>query len=328
MHKIKSSEITPEHLYATRRNFIKNSIWAFGAAASAAALAACGASGQAQPAATPAASESASTPAAEASYASGVAELQKELTPLESIANYNNYYEFSTDKEAVAGLAANFKTTPWKVEVGGLVNKPMTLDIDDLRTKFTQEERIYRLRCVEGWSMVVPWTGFPLAQLLKQVEPKANAKFVSFISLNDPGQMPGQNDIFSGFQWPYAEALRLDEAMNDLTLLVTGLYGKALPNQNGAPLRLAVPWKYGFKSAKAIVKIELTEEQPKTFWTIANPAEYGFYANVNPDVPHPRWTQSSERRIGETSRRRTLLFNGYADQVAALYKDLDLKANP
>ena len=292
--------------------------------ATAAALAACGGSGQAEPAAT----SGSSAPVAEASYASGVPELQKELTSLKSITNYNNYYEFSSDKEDVASLAANFKTTPWKVEVGGLVNKPMTFDIDDLRTKFTQEERIYRLRCVEGWSMVVPWTGFPLSQLLKQVEPKSNAKFVSFISLNDPGQMPGQNDIFSGFQWPYAEALRLDEAMNDLTMLVTGLYGKPLPNQDGAPLRLAVPWKYGFKSAKAIVKIELTEAQPKTFWTIANPAEYGFYANVNPNVPHPRWTQASERRIGETTRRPTLMFNGYADQVAALYKDLDLKANP
>jgi sulfoxide reductase catalytic subunit YedY len=253
-------------------------------------------------------------------------ELGNAVTPFEAITTYNNYYEFSSDKEAVAGLAANFKTDGWKVEVGGLVNKPMTFSMDDLTKKFAQEERVYRLRCVEGWSMVIPWTGFAVASLLKAVEPKSNAKFVRFVSLDDSKQYPGQNDIFS-FTWPYAEALRLDEAMNDLAFMVTGLYGKPLPNQSGAPLRLAVPWKYGFKSAKAIVKIELVEEQPKTFWTLANAAEYGFYANVNPAVPHPRWTQATERRIGESGRRKTLPFNGYAEQVAKLYDGMDLVAN-
>lgn len=338
-NRIPASEITPEHVYYSRRKFIKLGLWAF---AGAATLAACsGGSGvngsetdeQTEPvapasdsakAATDVAAKPQITPAT--TTTKDTDELGNKLNTFEQITSYNNYYEFSSDKEAVAALSANFKSSPWQVEVGGLVNKPKTYDIDDLRTKFPQEERIYRLRCVEGWSMVIPWLGFPLHKLLKEVEPMSSAKFVRFISLNDPKQFPGQNDIFS-FQWPYTEALRMDEAMHDLTLLVTGLYGKPLPNPNGAPLRLAVPWKYGFKSAKAIVKIELVEEQPKTFWTIANPAEYGFYANVNPAVPHPRWTQATERRIGETGRRRTLPFNGYADQVAALYDGIDLAVN-
>lgn len=336
---IKASEITPEHVYFSRREFIKLGIWAF---AGAVTLAACGDSNVNRPEADEQTESTAPTSGlAQATTGRDAApqitptaiatpkdtdELGNKLNTFQQITTYNNYYEFSSDKEAVAGLAANFKSSPWQVEVGGLVHRPRTYDIDDLRTKFPQEERIYRLRCVEGWSMVIPWLGFPLCKLLEEVEPTSNAKFVRFVSLDDPQQYPGQNDIFS-FQWPYTEALRLDEAMHDLTLLVTGLYGKPLPNQNGAPLRLAVPWKYGFKSAKAIVKIELVETQPTTFWTIANPAEYGFYANVNPDVPHPRWTQATERRIGEAGRRRTLPFNGYAEQVAHLYAGMDLAVN-
>ncbi len=332
---IEEREVTPECVYRSRRRFVKLGLWAF---ASAAALAACGGGSVNEPEADEQiepmapvgdAAEIADAPEVTPSSIVMLAdadELGNKLNTFEQITAYNNYYEFSSDKEAVAELAANFKSSPWQVEVGGLVNRPKTYDMDDLRTKFPQEERIYRLRCVEGWSMVIPWMGFPLHKLLKEVEPASNAKFVRFISLDDPRQYPGQNDIFS-FQWPYTEALRLDEAMHDLTLLVTGLYGKSLPNQNGAPLRLAVPWKYGFKSAKAIVKIELVEAQPATFWTIANPAEYGFYANVNPAVPHPRWTQATERRIGEAGRRRTLPFNGYAEQVAHLYDGMDLAVN-
>ena len=238
---------------------------------------------------------------------------------------YNNYYEFTTDKEGVAALAKNFKTTPWTVAVGGLVNKPKTYAIEDLLKQFPQEERIYRLRCVEGWSMVIPWTGFPLAKLLKEVEPTAQAKYVRFETVMRPEEMPGQQSGW--YTWPYVEGLRLDEAMNDLALLVTGVYGKPALPQNGAPLRLSVPWKYGFKSIKSIVKIDLVEEQPTSLWMNAAPNEYGFYANVNPDVPHPRWSQSTERRIGEFSRRKTLPFNGYAEQVAHLYAGMDLRAN-
>ncbi|MCL6510069.1 MAG: protein-methionine-sulfoxide reductase catalytic subunit MsrP [Anaerolineae bacterium] len=330
---IREDEVTPEHVYHSRRDFIRLGVWAF---AGAAALAACGvnngsqANQRVEPTAvqkSPAVDATTSAPAAVAPAGPGdTDELGNKLNTFEQITTYNNYYEFTSDKEQVAVLSKDFKSSPWKVEVAGLVGKPMTYDMDDLRTRFPQEERIYRLRCVEGWSMVIPWTGFPLHRLLNEVGPKSNARFVRFVSLDDPKQFPGQNDIFS-FQWPYTEALRMDEAMHDLTLLVTGLYGKPLPNPNGAPLRLAVPWKYGFKSAKAIVKIELVEEQPTTFWTIANPAEYGFYANVNPAVPHPRWTQATERRIGETGRRRTLPFNGYAEQVAALYHGMDLAVN-
>ena len=246
-------------------------------------------------------------------------------TPYETITTYNNYYEFSTDKEAVAPLSKGFVTSPWTVAVGGLVNKPKTYGVEELLAKFTQEERIYRLRCVEGWSMVIPWQGFPLADLLREVEPMSGAKYVRFETLYDPKQMPGQNS--RGYRWPYAEGLRLDEAMHPLTILSTGLYGKTLLPQNGAPIRLVVPWKYGFKSIKAIVKIELVEEQPISLWMAAAPNEYGFYSNVNPDVPHPRWSQATERRIGELSRRETLPFNGYAEAVAQLYTGMDLKAN-
>ncbi len=225
----------------------------------------------------------------------------------------------------MASLSANFKASPWKVEVGGLVKNPKIYDIDDLRKNFTQEERIYRHRCVEAWSMVMPWIGFPLAELLAEVEPTAEAKFVRFETLYDSKQFPGQNDGY--YTWPYAEGLRLDEAMNDLALLVTGLYGKDLPPQDGAPLRLAVPWKYGFKSIKSIVKIDLVDVMPVSLWMAAAPNEYGFYANVNPAVDHPRWSQATERRIGELSRRKTLMFNGYAEQVTHLYDGMDLRLN-
>ncbi len=252
-------------------------------------------------------------------------ELGDALTSFEAITNYNNYYEFSTDKEAVARLAKDFPTSPWTVTVGGMVSNPKTYGIEDLLKKFTQEERIYRLRCVEAWSMVIPWQGFRLADLLAEVEPTSGAQYVRFESIYKPEAMPGQKDPW--YAWPYVEGLRLDEAMHDLTLLATGLYGQPLPKQDGAPLRLVAPWKYGFKSIKAIVKIDLVAEQPTSLWMSAAPHEYGFYANVNPDVPHPRWTQSSERRIGERGRRKTLPFNGYADEVAPLYAGMDLRVN-
>jgi sulfoxide reductase catalytic subunit YedY len=252
-------------------------------------------------------------------------ELGAALTPFDAVTHYNNYYEFSEGKEAVADLASNFKTRPWTVEVSGLVNKPHTYAIDELLTRFPIEERVYRLRCVEAWSMVIPWRGFPLNKLLNEVEPTSAAKYVHFVSILDRKDMPGQSSPF--YVWPYSEGLRLDEAMHNLTLVATGLYGKDLLPQNGAPLRVVVPWKYGFKSAKALVKIELVADQPPTLWSTAAPNEYGFYSNVNPDVPHPRWSQASERRIGESARRPTLMFNGYADQVAALYTGMDLRAN-
>jgi sulfoxide reductase catalytic subunit YedY len=225
----------------------------------------------------------------------------------------------------VASLAQGFKPSPWAVEVYGLVNKPKTYGMEDLLKNFTQEERIYRLRCVEAWSMVIPWTGFPLASILKEVEPTSAAKFVRFESVDRPDEMPGLS--MSGYSWPYQEGLRLDEAMHDLTILATGLYGEPMPNQNGAPIRVVVPWKYGFKSIKSIIKIELVAESPSTLWNDANPREYGFYSNVNPDRPHPRWSQASERRIGELGRRETLPFNGYGAQVAHLYDGMDLLEN-
>jgi sulfoxide reductase catalytic subunit YedY len=222
-------------------------------------------------------------------------------------------------------VARGFKPEPWSVAVGGLVARPQTFSVGDLVGMFPPEERVYRLRCVEGWSMVIPWQGFPLKKLLEAVEPTSGAQYVRFETVKRPEEMPGQKSPF--YAWPYVEGLRLDEAMNDLALLVTGLYGKPLPGQNGAPIRLAVPWKYGFKSVKSIVKIDLVDRQPTSLWMSAAPDEYGFYANVNPDVPHPRWSQSTERRIGEVRRRRTLPFNGYAEQVAALYGGMDLRKN-
>jgi sulfoxide reductase catalytic subunit YedY len=294
---ILSSEITPKETFLSRRDFMK----AVGIVGAGALLAAC---------APNVSTEATSAP------------LEDVPNSFEDITNYNNYYEFSTDKQAVASLSKDFKTRPWTVEVTGLVNNPKTYAIEDLLKKFPQEERIYRLRCVEAWSMVIPWMGFPLAKLLAEVEPTADAKFVRFEAIYRPEEMPGLKSPF--YDWPYQEGLRLDEAMNDLTLLATGLYGEQLPNQSGAPLRLVVPWKYGFKSIKGIVKIELTDTQPATLWSTASPNEYGFYSNVNPDVSHPRWSQSSERRIGELTRRPTLMFNGYEEQVAYLYEGMDL----
>ena len=306
---IKSSEITPYSQYLSRRDFLK----AAGIVTGTALLAAC----------APKVAETA-VPAGDAPVVSSglTDELGDPANSFEDITNYNNFYEFTTDKEGVAKLAPQFDPSPWEVEVYGLVNKPTTFGMEDLLSKFAQEERIYRLRCVEAWSMVIPWTGFTLASLLKEVEPTSDAKYVRFETVYRPDEMPGQKSPF--YPWPYQEGLRLDEAMNDLTLLATGLYGQPMPNANGAPIRLVVPWKYGFKSIKSIVKIELVAEQPTTLWGMVGPNEYGFYSNVNPDHPHPRWSQATERRIGELGRRPTLLFNGYAEQVAHLYEGMDL----
>jgi len=305
----KASEITPEWLYLSRRKFMKLAA-TMGIAA---ALAACM---PVQPSSVPTQqgnnSPDSPTP------------LPDTPNTYEQITQYNNYYEFDMEKETIADLAKDFPTSPWQVQVYGLVNKPKTYAMEDL-LKFPQEDRTYRLRCVEGWSMVIPWTGFPLSLLLNEVEPTGDAKFVRFETIFAPDKMPGQKSA-TFFSWPYQEGLRLDEAMHNLTILATGLYGKPLPPQDGAPLRLVVPWKYGFKSIKAIVKIELVQEQPATFWSTTSPDEYGFYANVNPRVPHPRWSQASERRIGELNRRPTLLFNGYSE-VASLYIGMDLKTN-
>jgi methionine sulfoxide reductase catalytic subunit len=251
-------------------------------------------------------------------------------TKVEAATTYNNFYEFGVNKDDPARLGHTLRPRPWTVQVDGLVNKPKTFDIDELMRLFPLEERVYALRCVEAWSMVIPWIGFSLASLLKRVEPNGQAKYVEFTTLLDPNQFPAQKPGFFGFSsldWPYVEGLRLDEAMHPLTLLTVGMYGKVLPNQNGAPVRVVVPWKYGFKSAKSIVRIRLVSEQPKTAWEKAAPQEYGFYSNVNPAVSHPRWSQADERRIGEFRRRPTLPFNGYADQVASLYTGMDLKKN-
>lgn len=247
----------------------------------------------------------------------------EKLTRLYDITHYNNYYEFSTNKEAVAHLAEGFTTHPWTLHLEGEVEKPLVLDIDSIRSRFTQEERVYRLRCVEGWSMVIPWQGFSLCKLLSLVAPTSRAKYVEFVSVLRPDEMIGQRQ--KSLPWPYREGLRMDEAMHPLTMIATGLYGKDMPPQNGAPLRLVVPWKYGFKSAKAITHIYLREKPPATSWNLAASSEYGFYANVNPAVSHPRWSQARENRIGELSKRHTLPFNGYADQVAHLYSGMDLK---
>ena len=253
-------------------------------------------------------------------------------TPEEKVTGYNNFYEFGLDKADPAANAGSLKTNPWTLKIDGEVAKPLTLDYDDLTNRFPLEERIYRMRCVEAWSMVVPWIGFPLHKLLALVEPTSNAKYVAFQTLYAPDIMPGQKDRFigGGLDYPYVEGLRIDEAMHPLTLLTVGVYGKALPPQNGAPIRLTVPWKYGFKGIKSIVSIKLTRERPPTTWNLAAPDEYGFYANVNPHVDHPRWSQATERLIGsggalDVKRQPTLLFNGYADQVASLYRGLDLK---
>jgi sulfoxide reductase catalytic subunit YedY len=254
--------------------------------------------------------------------------LMEPLTPIEDVTGYNNFYEFGTDKADPARRApGRLKTSPWTVQITGLVQKPFTLDLDDLLKLAPLEERVYRLRCVEGWSMVIPWVGYSLSHLIQRARPLGSAKFVSFVTLADPAQMPGLSSPV--LDWPYREGLRMDEARHPLTLLSLGLYGQTLPAQNGAPVRLVVPWKYGFKSAKSIVRIEFLEQEPKTSWMLAAPQEYGFYSNVNPSVPHPRWSQASERRIGEgglfSPRRATLPFNGYADQVEGLYRGMDLR---
>ena len=248
--------------------------------------------------------------------------VNESLTPFEAITNYNNFYEFSTDKGGVAPAAQGFVTQPWSVPVDGLVNKPKTFDLNEL-LKFPLEERVYRLRCVEGWSMVIPWIGFPLARLLELVEPTSAAKYVAFQTLFDPKRMPNQQT--GVLDWPYVEGLRLDEAMHPLTILATGLYGEKLPPQDGAPIRLVVPWKYGFKSIKSVVKISLVANEPPTTWNLQAPGEYGFYSNVNPNVAHPRWSQARERRIGDYRTRETLMFNGYEGQVGHLYAGMDLQ---
>lgn len=333
MTKISPSEITPEHLFLSRRKFM---VGAGSLAVGALALTACRsmeapAAGAAAPAGV-AAPETvlAELPAALAHaepYASQATdELGDPLNPYNHITNYNNYYEFSLEKEQVAPLSKDFTVLPWNIEITGLVNKPQTIAYEDILKNFTQEERIYRLRCVEAWSMVVPWVGFPVGELLKLVEPKAEAKFVKFISILRPEEMPGQQG--RGYiEWPYVEGLRIDEAMNPLAIFATGMYGKPLVPANGAPFRLVVPWKYGFKSGKGIVKIELTDTMPVSTWMKAASNEYGFYANVNPEVSHPRWSQATERRIGESGRRDTLKFNGYADEVTALYEGMNLQEN-
>lgn len=290
---IPSSEITPEGLYQNRRTFIGTAgALALGALVAPANM--------------------------------GAAERQKDdITPEKDATTYNNFYEFGTSKEDPAENAKDFRTTPWTVNVEGLVKNPRPYDINELLGRLTVYDRTYRMRCVEAWSMVIPWQGIQLRDLINRLEPLPSAKFIEFTTLLDPRCMPGQR---SGvLPWPYKEALRMDEAMHPLTLFATGMYGKPLPNQNGAPLRLVVPWKYGFKGIKSIVKIRFTEAMPNTTWSDANPREYGFYANVNPAVDHPRWSQAKERRIGEFLKRNTLPFNGYADQVASLYAGMDLR---
>lgn len=325
-----SSEITPEALWLRRREFIRNATLSTATATAVGGGLLWLAGGrrtkrrETLPGSTPeAASEP--TPSSLVAASSSPFSTTEPQTRWESVTTYNNYYEFGTDKSDPAENAGTLRPRPWTVAIDGEVARPQTLDIDRILTAFPQEERVYRMRCVEAWSMVIPWTGIPLAALLQHVEPTSKAKYVAFTTLLDPEQMPGQRR--SVLHWPYVEGLRLDEAMHPLAILATGVYGKPLPNQNGAPLRLVVPWKYGFKGIKAIVKITLTAQQPRTTWNEAGPDEYGFYANVNPAVDHPRWSQASERRIGELRRRPTLPFNGYAEQVASLYTGMDLRKN-
>ena len=314
--KIPSSQITPEETFLNRRFFLKSSIWAGSTLATAGLYKAFSVKQEKQVERAAIATTTTSDGVATALLPGEKANTLKEIS------SYNNYYEFSTDKSSVARAAKNFVTNPWSVQVNGLVNKPRTFDLSDL-LKLEQVERVYRFRCVEGWSMVIPWVGFPLSKLLALVEPKSEAKYVAFETYYDVAQMPDSGS--AGIDLPYVEGLRLDEAMHPLTLMATGLYGKALPNQNGAPLRLVVPWKYGFKSIKSVVRITLSSAQPATTWNIANPGEYGFFSNVNPKVNHPRWSQAHERRIGELGSRETLMFNGYGDQVASLYAGMDLR---
>jgi len=316
-----SSEITPEAAYADRRRFLKNAaLFAATAAGSGAGL--LWLTGGLKPGsrATPRTARAAGKPPAEAPGSPyDTAEPQ---TPFDAVTTYNNFYEFGSNKDDPSRLAGSLRTRPWTVAVDGEVRRSQTFDVDALLSAFPSQDRVYRMRCVEAWSMVIPWQGFPLGDLLRRAEPTSNAKFVAFTTLLDPKQMPGQRRGY--LEWPYVEGLRLDEALHPLTILASGLYGRPLPNQDGAPLRLVVPWKYGFKGIKSIVRVTLTRDQPPTTWNLAWPAAYGFYANVNPNVDHPRWSQATERRIGELSRRPTLPFNGYAEQVAGLYAGMDL----
>ncbi|HSW51666.1 MAG TPA: protein-methionine-sulfoxide reductase catalytic subunit MsrP, partial [Sulfuricaulis sp.] len=311
---IKPGEITPKDVYLNRRRFLRE----------AAAVAAAGASAALLPSVTQAGQKIPNV--RKSTLSTG-----EKPTSVQDITSYNNFYEFGTDKKDPARNAQNFRTFPWSVAIEGEVKKPAVYQLEDFFKYFPLEERIYRLRCVEAWSMVVPWVGFPLHDLIRRLEPTSRAKYVEFTTLHDPAQMPGQKPgLFgAGLDWPYVEGLRLDEAMHPLTILAVGLYGEIMPNQNGAPIRLVVPWKYGFKSIKSIVKIRFVEKQPLTTWVKAGPSEYGFYSNVNSTVDHPRWSQAAERRIGEDSlfspKRKTLMFNGYAEQVASLYAGMDLK---
>jgi methionine sulfoxide reductase catalytic subunit len=311
---IHSSEITPRSLYLNRRQFLAGVTIAGATAATG-----FGAGEIVSP----------STTALAGNKIDGITKsplsTTEAITPYRDVTNYNNYYEFSTDKEGPAKLAKDFRTRPWKVKIEGQVEKKQELDVETIIKMAAPEERIYRHRCVEGWSIVVPWVGFSLSELIKRVNPTSKAKFVEFTTLLDPGQMPGQQRQV--LEWPYIEGLRMDEAMHPLTLLCFGMYGEDLPNQDGAPIRIVVPWKYGFKSAKAIVRIHFTDKQPLNTWNVSAPTEYGFYSNVNPNVDHPRWSQAKERRLGEFFKRPTLMFNGYGDQVASLYSGMDLKKN-
>ena len=313
---IPSSEITPKTNYLNRRTFLAGATIAGAAAVTAVAFRDLG---------------DLVTPSLTAQANAKIDGLQKspfstteKETPYKDVTNYNNFYEFSTDKYEPAGLAKNFKTRPWTVTIDGLVKKKQVLDVDTIIKMAAPEERIYRHRCVEGWSIVVPWVGFSLSELIKRADPLPKAKYVEFTTLYDPEQMPGQRT--GVLQWPYVEGLRMDEAMHPLALLCFGMYGEVLPNQDGAPLRIVIPWKYGFKSAKSIVRIRFTSSQPMNTWQRAAANEYGFYSNVNPNVDHPRWSQAKERRLGEFFKRPTLMFNGY-DQVASLYSGMDLKKN-
>src|ERR1700689_1202182 len=311
---IPSSEITPQSLYLNRRKFLASAALAGAAVATGAGL------------------RELVSPSTVALAGNKIDGIQKSplsttetVTPYKDVTTYNNYYEFSTDKDGPAKLAQKFRTRPWKVKIDGLVDKKQELDIDTILKMAPPEERIYRHRCVEGWSIVVPWVGFSLSELIKRVNPTSKAKFVEFTTIFDPTQMPGQQR--NGLQVPYGEGLRMDEAMHPLALLCFGMYGEDFPNQDGAPLRIILPWKYGFKSAKAIVHIRFTDRQPVNTWNLSAPMEYGFYSNVNPNVDHPRWSQAKERRLGEFFKRPTLMFNGYSDQVASLYTGMDLKKN-
>jgi sulfoxide reductase catalytic subunit YedY len=315
---IPSSEITPRAVYEGRREFIRAA--GLGAIAGAAMIGGL-------PFTASAAQQPHKRIEKFSKSTHGVSGDER-LTPYEDVTTYNNFYEFGTSKSEPAILSKSFETRPWTVSIEGEVKRPRRIAIEDILRLAPLEERIYRMRCVEGWSMVIPWVGFPLAELIKWAEPTGKARYVEFVTLHDPGKMPGQN--LPVLDWPYVEGLRMDEAMHPLTIMAVGLYGELLPNQNGAPLRLVVPWKYGFKGIKSIVKLRFSETMPVSSWMKANSREYGFYANVNPAVDHPRWTQSSERRIGDglfARRRKTLMFNGYAEQVAHMYTGMDLRKN-